>query len=316
MGFRSKLWVAGAVAGFCAAVTIAQTPPPPQEEGVALTVTVTATGRDQIAPPKISPNEVVVRQDGKVRKVLAWEPVQAGSARLDLAVLIDDSLSTRVAGQWNELQAYLRTLPGDARVAVAYANFGAAHFQQEFTTDRELAAKAFQIPRAITGTSNGIYDSVADLAKKWPETHNRRVILLISSGIDLTDGIFDTQPANNGPLQKAIDQAQRSSVVVYSLYASGSGRLENNSFLISNGQGCLGRIAAETGGDSFFLGLDTPVSFQPFLQDIGRLLAQQYLLTFLAAPGTKAGYARLRVTVENNAVELLAQDRIYVPVVR
>jgi VWFA-related protein len=315
MGFRSRRWLAAAVAGLRATAAIAQGAPPTKEEGVALTVMVTATGRDQAAPPKVSSNEVIVRQDGKGRKVLAWEPVQANT-RLDLVVLVDDSLSARVAGQWSDLHNYLRTLTGDARVAVAKADFGAAHFVQEFTTDRELAAKAFQIPTGAGGASNGIYDAVADLIKKWPETHNRRVILLISSGIDLTDGVFDTQPAINGPLQKAIDQAQRAGVVVYSLYASGSGRLENNSFLISNGQGCLGRLAAETGGDSFFLGLDTPVSFQPFLQDIGRLLGQQYLLTFLAAPGAKAGYAHLRVTVENNAVELLAQDRVYVPGVR
>lgn len=317
MGVRFRIWsVAASTALLSAASAFAQSAPPPQEEGVALTVTVTATGRDQAVPPKISSNEVVVSQDGRGRKVLAWEAVQPGNSRLELAVLVDDSLSTRVAGQWSDLQNYLRTLPVDVRVSVAYANYGAAHIQQDFTTDHELAAKAFQIPKGSGGTSNGIYDAVADLIKKWPETHDRREILLISSGIDLTNGIFDTQPAINGPLQKAIDQAQRSSVVVYSLYASGSGRLENNSFLISNGQGCLGRLAAETGGDSFFLGLDTPVSFQPFLQDIGRLLGQQYLLTFLAVPGSKAGYAHLRVTVENNAVELLAPDRVYVPGVR
>jgi VWFA-related protein len=316
MGVRFRFWLAATTGLLCAVSAFAQSAPPPREEGVAIIVTVTATGRDQAVPPKISSNEVVVSQDGKSRKLLAWEPVQPGNSRLELAVLVDDSLSTRVAGQWSDLQNYLRTLPRDVRVAVAYANFGAAHIQQDFTTDHELAAKAFQIPKGAGGTSNGIYDSVADLIKKWPETRDRRVILLISSGIDLTNGIFDTQPAINGPLQKTIDQAQRSGVVVYSLYASGSGRLENNSFLISNGQGCLGRLAAETGGDSFFLGLDTPVSFQPFLQDIGRLLGQQYLLTFLATPGAKAGYAHLRVTVENNSVELLAADRVYVPGVR
>ena len=340
MTIRRKLWIGRVAAGMCAAMLLAQgttssqgttsaqgTTPSQgtnnsqgttaaQEQGVALTVTVTATGRDQATPPKISLNEVVVKQDGRNRRVLNWEPAQGANAKLDLVVRVDDSLSARVASQWSELQSFIRTLPSDARVAVAYANFGAARFQQEFTTDRDLAAKAFQIPAGMSGTSNGIYDSVADLIKKWPETHNRRAIILISSGIDLTDGVFETQPAINGPLQKAIDQAQKSGVMVYSLFASGNGRLENNSFLISNGQGCLGRLAAETGGDSFFLGLDTPVSFRPFLQDIAKLSGQQYVLTFLAIPGAKAGYAHLRVTVENNGVELLAPDRVYVPGVR
>ncbi|MGH9592000.1 MAG: hypothetical protein ACRD5L_02840, partial [Bryobacteraceae bacterium] len=163
------------------------------------------------------------------------------------------------------------------------------------------------------GSSNGIYDSVRDMIQKWPASKARRALLLVSSGIDLTDGVMDTEPGQNTVLQRAIDAAERSGTQVYTIYASGTGRLEHNLYLVTNGQGCLGRIAGETGGDSYFSGFQTPVNFQPFLDSISRLLGQQYRLTFLAAPGAKAGFTRVRVSTELSGVEILAQDHVYVP---
>jgi hypothetical protein len=59
--------------------------------------------------------------------------------------------------------------------------------------------------------------------------------------------------------------------------------------------------------------LQTPVSFEPFLEELQKTLAQQYLLTFRAAPGEKAGYQRVRITTEVPGVELMAPTRVWVP---
>jgi hypothetical protein len=40
------------------------------------------------------------------------------------------------------------------------------------------------------------------------------------------------------------------------------------------------------------------VSFTPFLDDVGKRLAHQYLLTFLAKPQKKAGWQRIRLMTE------------------
>ena len=119
-------------------------------------------------------NAVIAKQDGKVAKIVSWEPASGGKAGLDLAVLIDDSVSQRASIQLKEIGDFLRTLTPDARVAVAYANYGAVKFQQEFTTDHELAAKGIRIPNASPGTANGVYDSFGELIKKWPASQNRR----------------------------------------------------------------------------------------------------------------------------------------------
>ena len=301
--FRNMLIFLAAI-GSCTSVVMAQ--------GVPVTVTVTATGKDQSAPPAVPMNAVVVKQDGKVSKIVSWEPVSGGKAGLDLVVLIDDSVSERASQQLKDVGGFLRTLAPEARAAVAYASFGSARYEQEFTADHEKAASAIRIPSAPPGTANGLYDAFADLIKKWPGTQSRKVVILVSDGIDVTNGVDDSQPGQSMVLQRAIDAAERAGVVVYTIFASGSGRAVQNQFLVNNGQGSLARLASETGGDAFFQGTQTPISFKPFLEDIGKLVGQQYLLTFLATPGEKGRYARLQVSVEQKDVELIAPDHVYV----
>lgn len=282
-------------------------------EGIPVTVTVTATGKDQSTPSAVAINALLVKQDGKAAKILSWEPASGGKVGLDLAVLIDDSVSQKATVQLKDIGELLRTLSPDTRVAVAYAGYGSVKFEQEFTTDHEKAAKGIRIPNAFPGTANGVYDSFAELIKKWPASQNRKVVIFVSHGIDVTNGVDDTLPGQSMVLQRAIDAAERAGVVVYTIFANGSGRAVQNQFLVNNGQGSLARMASETGGDAFFQGTQTAVSFKPFLEDIGKLLGQQYLLTFVATPGEKGRYARLHVSVEGGDVELIAPDHVYVP---
>src|SRR5580693_8567281 len=137
----------------------------PQANAGSVTVTVTATGKDQSAPPAVPANSVVVKQDGKAAKIISWEPVNGGKTGLDLAVLIDDSVSQKASVQLKDIGEFLRTLSLDARVEVAYANYGAAKIEQEFTTDHEKAAKGIRIPNALPGSANGVYDSFGELIK-------------------------------------------------------------------------------------------------------------------------------------------------------
>jgi VWFA-related protein len=309
--FRNYM-IFGAVCAACGLAVFAQSQAP-AGQGAPITVTVTATGKEQAQPSAIPMNAVVVRQDGKVAKIVSWEPAAGGKAGLDLAVLVDDSVSQKATVQLKEIGEFIRTLPAEARVAVAYTSYGSVRFEQEFTTDHEKAAKGIRIPNAFPGTANGVYDSFTELIKKWPETRNRKVVVFVSDGIDVTNGVEDSTPSQSMVLQRAIDAAERAGVVVYTIFASGSGRAVQNQFLVNNGQGSLARLASETGGDAFFQGFQTPLSFQPFLEDVRKLLGQQYLLTFLAIPSEKGRYARLQVTVESGDAELIAPDHVYVP---
>ena len=50
----------------------------------------------------------------------------------------------------------------------------------------------------------------------------------------------------------------------------------------TSGQNRIARLFDETGGEAFFLGLQTPVSFGPFLDGVQTALNNQYLLKFRA----------------------------------
>src|SRR5579863_6150076 len=85
----------------------------------------------------------------------------------------------------------------------------------------------------------------------------------------------------------------------------------------SSAQGALPETASSittgTGGYSFFQGTQTPVSFRPFLDDLQRMLAAQYLLTFRPAPVSTSEFHNLKVTTEASGVKLLAPNSVYVP---
>jgi len=49
----------------------------------------------------------------------------------------------------------------------------------------------------------------------------------------------------------------------------------------------MAKLAEETGGEAFFLGLQNAVSFKPYLDRLQMVLNNQYFLVFQAMPGKK-----------------------------
>ncbi len=281
--------------------------------GVPVKVTVTAVGHKGADPASVTKEDVQVRQKNDRRPVISWVSAQDQKIGLDLIVLVDDALDSSVGIQLDPLAKFIRSLPSDTRVAVAYARNGTIDLRQNLTDDHEAAAKALRITLGTPGAGGSPYLSLIDLLNRIPPGSNRRAVLFISDGIDLFRGVSGSSPGSNFDLQRAIDRAQRVNTQVFTLYASGAGRLRRNSFLVGNGQSSLSRLAAETGGDSFFQGFGTPVSFEPFLDDLDQMLRHQYVLTFSAKPGAKSGYQPLKVTTEAPGVELIAPQRVWVP---
>lgn len=57
-----------------------------------------------------------------------------------------------------------------------------------------------------------------------------------------------------------------------------------------------------------------PISFAPYLDEFSDPLKHQYSLTFLVKPRKEAGFQRIRLDTEVPNAELVAADRVYVPV--
>jgi hypothetical protein len=114
------------------------------------------------------------------------------------------------------------------------------------------------------------------------------------------------------PVQVAPEAATRR-VAIFSIYTPGSGHFGHTFWRINWGQNYLSQLSDETGGESYYLGSEAPVSFSPYLDDVSHRLLHQYLLTFLAEPVSKAGMQSVKLRTEVSNAELVAADRVYVP---
>ena len=102
--------------------------------------------------------------------------------------------------------------------------------------------------------------------------------------------------------------------MIHTLYAS-VGRGNRISFRQSLAQSNLIRVAGESGGQSFFQGLGTPVSFTPFLDQLDMVLHNQYFLTFTTArsKNPKGQFRGFKVATEQHHVSITAASQIFVP---
>src|SRR5258705_9945995 len=166
-----------------------------------VTLTVTAVAKKG-APPPIKKEDVQVFEGKERVQVADWRH----DGPLYLAILIDDSIDTEAASQWNDLKAFINAQPENTLVAVAYARNGAAMVTQDFTNDHPLTAKALRIPLGNLGAFASPYLSLQDWLKRWPSTtgDHRSSILMISSGIDYFRGGFDpVDPDLDSPIERA-----------------------------------------------------------------------------------------------------------------
>jgi hypothetical protein len=279
---------------------------------VPVTTVVTVLGPKYNAPPVLGKEDVIVREDKARRDVISWLPAQAEKGALDLALLIDDATNTELGLQFKDLTTFITGQPKTTRVAIFYADNGTIEAASQFTADHEAVAKTLRLPIGRSAAYSSIYLSLMDLMKRWPATPGlRREILLVSDGIDRFRGDFPTSP----DLESTIERAQREGIMIHTLYATGTGRATRNSFRINLGQSNLSHITDATGGEAFFQGLQTPISFGPFLEQLDMVLRNQYWLTF-AAPRSKKEKGDLRsfkVSTEQRNVELSYPAEVFVP---
>src|SRR5437660_860212 len=269
------------------------------------TITITATSKKG-SPPAVNQGDVQLSQ-GKDRKQIArWLKAE----RLSLAILIDDSLDSEVATQWNDVKQFIASLPPATLVAVGYASNGTVRIAQDFTADHALAAKALRIPLGTPAAYSSPYLSAIDWMKRWPATGDRRSLLLISSGIDNFRGRF-------GPIypdvDTAISAAEKGNINLWSIYSPDSGHRDRSFFLVNTAQNNLSKLCVETGGESFFLGTTAPVSFKPYLDELQMHLNNQYLLTFAGDGGPKGKFVRVRLKTEIAGTEFIHANQAWLP---
>jgi hypothetical protein len=233
---------------------------------------------------KMSPGKKVLRgilamAVGSLVCAPAWSDTSTGAAGrspakgLDVAIVVDDAVGTSLGGQLRDLANFVRTLPPTTQVGVFYAANGVARMEQSFTTEHEAAAKALRLPSGSNAGASGLYDALRDLTKRWPHDGAKRAVVLVSQGVDLASSNEDSSPFSNALLNRTVEAFKREGITTYAIYASDAGRIGVHPLLVSNGQGCLDRLATQTGGEAYFQGRQTPLNFKVFLDKIRERLA-------------------------------------------
>lgn len=279
---------------------------------VPVTMVVSVEAKHGKDIPTIYKEDVRAFQDRDRLKVQEWVPYQGEHAGLELFMLIDDAADTSAVGvQLDDLRKFISGQAPTTMIAVGYIRSGSVDILENFTTDHSLAAKTLRLPLGSAGGLASPYLAITDLIKRWPQSMNRREILMVSSGIDAL------QPGSvNSYLDQAIDQAQRAGVQVSSIYASPSGHFGHTFWRYQWGQNNLSRLADETGGEAYFQALGMPIAYAPYLDQFAERLKHQFRLTFLAKPGKEGRFQRIRLETEVPNAELVAADNVYVPAAR
>jgi hypothetical protein len=275
--------------------------------GVPVSIVITLEPKRGKTIPPVEQQDITVQEGREKRPVTGLVPLQG---RMQLMLLIDDSARGTFDTEISTLKQFVNSLPADTEVGVAYMRNGMAEITAPFTRDHAAAAQGIRVAVGPGGADVSPYDSLSDAIKRWPQTGaERKEVIMISSGVEGLGGGWDPE---NPYVNAGIEDAQKAGVTVYSIYSPSAGHLGHSFWRNTWGQNFLSQLSDETGGESYMIGFGSPVSFEPFLQQILQQLQHQYLLTFQARPEQKSGLQPIKVNILEKDASVAAPDKVYV----
>lgn len=270
---------------------------------VIIPLTIRIKGAVAPSESQLQTVDLVVSEDGEPQTILSVRAMGTNSP-INLIVLIQDDVVSSINNEIKALADFIRRLPKGSRVSVGYLRTGSLQVSQKFTSDLERAAKSLRVPAGVaTLAPYNPYVEVVEALKRFDaQPAGRRAILLVSDGLDISHGVDSSTPTQSVDLQRAITEAQRRGVAIYSFYAP-TPLTSSNGALIANAQSSLQRLSDETGGRPFFAGFGPPVSFDPFIRELNSDLDRQIALTYLSTH-LKKGFHRVKITSSTPGVEV------------
>jgi len=272
-----------------------------RSRGAPRPVTIPVTIKVNQPESEIRVVDLMIREDGEVQSLLSIR--RPADNPVTLAVLLQDDLVSSIATETRGVADFIRNQPSGSRVMVGYIRGGSLQVRRRFTTDLDRAAASVRPPIGSASASpyNPFVEIIEALRRFDSQPLGRRAIVVVSDGLDISRGLESSSPTQSIDLARAITEAQRRSVAIYSIFAPPAA--SDNSLLVANGQSSLQKLSDETGGRAFFQGTSAPVSFQPFLREISSALERQIALTYLSTHPNK-GFHRLDVKPLERDVEV------------
>lgn len=282
-----------------------------QNEGRGQAVITVLPAHGNEVPASLSLHDLSVKVNGKQSTITNWTPLRGPNDRLELVVMIDTGVRSSMNLQLGDIADFIKSLPPNAKVTLAYMENGAARLTGPLTAAHDQALKGLHASAGVPGEDASPYFCLSDLAKHWPsaDTGARREVVMISDGVDYYNRRYDPEDPY---VQASIADAVRAHLVVYTIYYENKGRFDRTMYANNSGQNLLLELAQATGGNSYWEGLGNPVSFQPYFQDLQRRLQNQYELSFTAPLREKPEVQQLKLKVSGISGKVEAPQQVYV----
>lgn len=272
-------------------------------------ITVLPAHPDQVNA-RISSANLQIKVDGKKASITAWTPVLGPAVPTELVLLIDGAARASLGEQITEIAGFVKEIPSNTKIAIAYMENGRAMFMSPFSTNPAQILAGLHLPGGMAGENASPYFCLSDLAKHWPaqDAAARRVVVMITDGVDEYDMRYDP---DDPYVQAAVTDSLRAHLIVYSIYWHDAGRASRSGYETNAGQSLISEVTDATGGYSYWEGFGNPVTFQPYFQQIRSRLRHQYAISFTVPTSQKPGPARLQIKVDAPSTKVTVPHLVY-----
>ena len=225
-----------------------------------------------------------IYEDGQLRPLVVFERQTA--LPLQLVLMIDTSLSTYSALQAQAEAAgrfFRQVLRPEDRAAL-YEFSGGVYRRQGFTHDLKDLEKSLERLKPRAGTA--LYDAIVEIARDLRNREGRRVLVIVSDGVDTT---------SERDFQAALQAGQRADLGIYALVTR---PIPGETGRSIRGEHVLRALAEMSGGQVFFPA--DARELDAFFQQLRDLLRTQYLLGYAAPKHEgKEDFHRIEVRVRS-----------------
>src|SRR5215469_3721403 len=179
--------------------------------------------------------------------------------------------------------------------------------RQEFTSSRKKLGEALSFVDMPSrrelmlqrGGGTLLYDAVIEAAKAMKSPTSRKAAIVLTDGVDT---------GSDASLDAAIEAAQRSDLMIYSILFSDEGYY--GLFGGGDGRRVLARLAKETGGS--FFEVSKKLGIEPIFDAIQDELRSQYSLGFVSdVPVRVSEFRKLQLAVKQKGLAVETRDRYW-----
>jgi hypothetical protein len=284
----------------------------PEQQGQGQAVVTVMPKSNPEGALSLQQQNLELKVDGKQSSITGFAPAKGPNAPLELVVLIDSSARSSLGTQLNEIADFIKEMPANAKVALAYMQNGHAALTGPLSSDASQVLSGLHLPGGASGASSSPYFCLSDLAKNWPsrDPRARREVVMITDGVDYYNLRYDP---NDPYVLSAIEDSIRSGLVVYSFYWQNRGRVDQSQYENNTGQNLLLQLTQATGGNSYWEGTGNPVSFDPFFRDLRQRFQNQYRIAFSSQlKGEKPQVLRFNLKVHGTEAKVYAPQQVLV----